>query len=301
MIPTDSAYIEASKLNLPLLKVDKSGYSTNDLVAFLKTGKANAGELSTEYLNNRFNSFLLAKMNESKEQTLAEHYPDFRNLSNEYFDGILLFDIMNKEVWQKAEKDTLGLTKFFEANRSKYSWTKPKHKGYVIHCKDEATLSKAKAIVSQNKGNNNLPQLLSNLNDSIGKVTIEVGTWGEGDNAYIDKQFYGKDIKKEMKGYPLYFIEERTIAAPEDYTDVKGQIISDYQGTARPGQGNPSGKTRSSGHKKHLRPAAGQTASRYQPAPPPERLRRDPTTRRHLRAFPGGSRPIVLLSSSNRL
>ncbi len=228
--PADSAFLaQAEKIKQPFLKVDKNTYTTDDFVEFLKSDKPRVASVSTEYLNNRLNSFLLAKLSQAKEQSLSSKYPEFRNLSNEYFDGILLFDIMNREVWQKAEKDTAGLEKYFAENKSKYTWEQPKHKGYVIHCKDESTLNKAKEIVVQNKGKNNLPQLLSSLNDSIGRVTIEVGTWGEGDNAYVDKEFYGKENKKDMKAYPLYFIEARSITAPEDYIDVKGQIVSDYQ------------------------------------------------------------------------
>lgn len=228
--PADSAFLaQAQKIKQPFLKVDKNVYTTDDFVEFLKADKPRAATVSTEYFNNRFNSFLLAKLNQAKELSLGNKYPEFRNLANEYFDGILLFDIMNREVWQKAEKDTAGLEKYFADNKSKYTWDQPKHKGYVIHCKDESVLNQAKQIVAQNKGKANLPQLLSNLNDSIGRVTIEVGTWGEGDNAYVDKEFYGKENKKEMKSYPFYFIEARNITAPEDYADVKGQIVSDYQ------------------------------------------------------------------------
>lgn len=230
--PTDSLFlVEAQNIKTPFLKIENNVYPITDFVSFLKTDKPRSGDVSTEYLNNRLNSFLLSKLNQVKEQSLDEKYADFRNLSHEYYDGILMFNIMNQEVWQKAEKDTSGLAKYFSENKTKYAWSAPKHKGYVVHCKDEVTMNKAKEIVAQNKGKKNLPQLLSDLNDSIACVTIEVGTWGEGDNAYVDKDFYGKEIKKgkENKRFPLYFIEEKTISAPEEYTDVKGQIVSDYQ------------------------------------------------------------------------
>ncbi|OJU55920.1 MAG: hypothetical protein BGN96_15245, partial [Bacteroidales bacterium 45-6] len=151
--PGDSAFLaQAQNIKKPFLKVDKETYTTDDFLEFLKAEKPRTAAVSTEYLNNRFNSFLLAKLNLAKEHGLSGKYPEFKNLSNEYFDGILLFDVMNREVWQKAEKDTLSLEKYFAANRAKYTWTAPKHKGYVIHCKDESVLAKAKDIVARNKG-----------------------------------------------------------------------------------------------------------------------------------------------------
>jgi peptidyl-prolyl cis-trans isomerase SurA len=228
--PGDSAFVaEAAKIKLPLLKVDKNNYSIDDFMAFVKKEKPRAGALSTEYLADKYQSFVYAKLKEAKEKGLIFKNPEYRNLSNEYFDGILLFDVMNAEVWQKAEKDTAGIENFFAANKAKYQWTSPKQKGYVIHCKDESTLQKAKEIIAKNKGDKRLPHLLTSLNDSVMVLRVEVGTWGEGDNAYIDKLIYGKTNEKEMKGFPLFFAETKTINSPEDYTDVKGQIVSDYQ------------------------------------------------------------------------
>ena len=34
--------------------------------------------------------------------------PDYRFLLQEYYEGILLFDIMEKEVWSKASEDSVG-------------------------------------------------------------------------------------------------------------------------------------------------------------------------------------------------
>lgn len=230
--PTDSSFIaDANKLKQPLFKIGDNLYTTTDFASYLKTDKSRNSLVSTEFLDNAFDAYSLEKLTVAKEQGLAKQYPEFKDLSNEYFDGILLFDIMNKEVWQKAEKDTAGLEKYFEENRSKFVWKEPKYKGYVVHCKNQSTMDQAKAIIAANIGAKNLPQLLSALNDSTARVNIEVGTWSEGDNPYVDKQFYGKELKKDMKAFPLFFVEARSINAPEEYTDVRGQIISDYQDT----------------------------------------------------------------------
>jgi peptidyl-prolyl cis-trans isomerase SurA len=53
---------------------------------------------------------------------LEERDPAFRDLMNEYRDGIVLFRIMEDSVWNKANTDTVGLESLFQANADKYQW-----------------------------------------------------------------------------------------------------------------------------------------------------------------------------------
>ncbi len=57
-----------------------------------------------------------------EESKLDSLYPDFRNLMQEYRDGILLFELTDKKVWSKAVKDTVGLKEFYETNKKNYMW-----------------------------------------------------------------------------------------------------------------------------------------------------------------------------------
>ena len=52
---------------------------------------------------------------------LEEKYEDLRNLVREYHDGILLFDVSLREVWDKANQDTEGLANFFKQNKKNYT------------------------------------------------------------------------------------------------------------------------------------------------------------------------------------
>ena len=63
------------------------------------------------------------------DEHLEEKYPELKNLVQEYHDGILLFEVSLREVWDKAAKDTAGLENFFKANKKKYTWDAPHWKG----------------------------------------------------------------------------------------------------------------------------------------------------------------------------
>ena len=68
---------------------------------------------------NRFVDFTCLEYEESK---LEQKYPEYKKLLNEFRDGILLFDLTTKKVWNRAIEDTIGLQKFYELNSKDYFW-----------------------------------------------------------------------------------------------------------------------------------------------------------------------------------
>jgi peptidyl-prolyl cis-trans isomerase SurA len=55
-----------------------------------------------------------------EDSRLEMKYPDFRYLVKEFHDGMLLFEINSREVWNKPYNDTTGLQNFFQRNNEKY-------------------------------------------------------------------------------------------------------------------------------------------------------------------------------------
>src|SRR5690606_34260855 len=79
-------------------------------------------------------------VNDYEEHRLAKENEDFKNLMQEYRDGIMLFELMDQNVWGKASRDSAGLKAFYEANKQKYQW-EPGFTGTVYRFKDEAALN----------------------------------------------------------------------------------------------------------------------------------------------------------------
>ena len=61
-------------------------------------------------------SFVNTKCLDYEESMLEVKKPEFRNLMKEYKDGILLFELMDRMVWTKAVKDSVGLEAFRKKN-----------------------------------------------------------------------------------------------------------------------------------------------------------------------------------------
>ena len=104
-----------------LFTLEEKSYSQLDLQTNLKTRKIldQAGALLW------CNKFIEDELRSREEKFLMENNLEYKMLRKEYYQGILLFSIMEEKVWKKAERDTVGLLKFYENNPSLFTFTGP--------------------------------------------------------------------------------------------------------------------------------------------------------------------------------
>lgn len=163
---------------------------------------------------------------------LEEKYVDLRNLVNEYHDGILLFDVSLREVWDKANQDTEGLQTYFKANKKQYTWDEPRFKGCVIYAKNEIAAKSAKQIVKSANPDSVMNYLNQRVNvDSVMYARVERGLWKQGANGAVDK--YGFKVKNAeytpSEEYPIVLLVGKVIKSPQEYMDERGKVTTDYQ------------------------------------------------------------------------
>ena len=167
------------------------------------------------------------------DEQLENKYPELKNLVQEYHDGILLFEVSLREVWDKAAKDSAGLEKYFQANKKNYTWEKPHWKGYVLFCKDKSSAKAAQAIVRSAEPDSIEAYINRRLNnDSIQYVYLQPGyLYEQGKNAAVDKYVFGDKNAKftPNENQPIVICEGKKLKAPETWMDEKGRVTTDYQ------------------------------------------------------------------------
>ena len=221
--------VEIRKLNGPLATFENNVISQSDLGNLLANSQGFRG-IKSDFVKDNFNRLVSEKLRAYELSQLGKKYPDYRNLMQEYHDGILLFEVMNNQVWDKATRDTEGLTNYFNNNKAKYAWDNPRYKGRVIYAKDKVTLKAAKNIVKRAEKDSVDKYLNQRLNDSIQYVKVEKGLWTEGENKVVDAKIFKKAKYTPTPEYPYYFLSgTKLISLPEDYTDVRGAVTADYQ------------------------------------------------------------------------
>jgi peptidyl-prolyl cis-trans isomerase SurA len=182
--------------------------------------KASAGAVTKEQLL------------EQRADSLATADPEMRYLIKEYHDGLLLYEISNRTIWDKAAKDEAALERYFKKHKKQYRWDEPRFKGMAYHVKEQADVKAVAKCVKKLKfedWNEALRKAFNN--DSIIRIRVEKGLFKKGDNALIDREEFGvRDAKVDsVKGYPIDATYGKMIKKPQDYTDVRGLVIADLQ------------------------------------------------------------------------
>ena len=175
-----------------------------DYVYSMSKYKDNSAIAQTQGL---INSFIDDEIIRFEDSRLEQKYPEFRHLIQEYHDGILLFNISNDKVWEKAIKDTAGLKTFFEQNIKRYAWQTPHYKGKIIYCKDPAT---AKTLQKKFKKMtaSQIAEHIASLNKDSVVVEYKSGLWEKGENPVIDNLAFGNKAASYQtpKEYPYVFV-----------------------------------------------------------------------------------------------
>lgn len=167
------------------------------------------------------------------DSLLEEIEPEFGNISREYHDGLLLFDISSKEIWEKAAQDSVGMEKWFNSNKKNFRFTEPCFKGLVFFCLDEDIFNQIKNELEGVDFSEWVDKAVEFNKESI-KLRVMRGPSGngiflKGQNAYVDNIVFGTGEYEPIKKYPYVNVLGKVIKEPENINDVSGQVTDAYQ------------------------------------------------------------------------
>lgn len=224
---------EGRKLDKVMFTLDKEKVTQKDFAKYLESHQIARNKTEVKPLIDQlYNQFVEEKVLAYEEQRLASKYPEYKALLQEYRDGILLFDLMDKMVWSKAVKDTAGLKEFYEKNKQKFMWGE-RTEATIFTAANEEVGKKLRAMLTDKKKKYTDEELLTALNkDSQLNLKIESGKFGKGENEFVDQAGtsigLSNDIKKD--GKVVIVDVKRTIAPePKSLNEAKGLITAEYQ------------------------------------------------------------------------
>lgn len=210
--------------NLLLYKLDNEDYDQNKI--------GNSIEKIYYTLNSKqYNNRIDALYNEVEKNNVINRYKkdiqqnneEYKSLIREYRDGIMIFDISEQKIWNKALEDTIGVRKFFEQNAVQYKKAATIKERTIISKKQKNAKKIYKYLIQNPNTNNNVLQdkLLA-----FGEKSQIISTEKKATNNNQSTIFKPKKTNDAYVIAQEYqFIPER----PMTFEECRGYVVADYQ------------------------------------------------------------------------
>ena len=168
---------------------------------------------------------------QQQSDSLAAINPEMKYLFQEYHDGLLLYEISSREVWDKASSDEVALKAWFDTHKKSYVWKEPRYKGIAYHVKTKQDVKAVKKCVKNLPFDEWTEALRTTFNpDSVIRIRVEKGIFKLGDNATIDKMvFKTEEASNANPDYPIDAVYGKKLKRPDCYQDVRQQVVEDLQ------------------------------------------------------------------------
>lgn len=178
----------------------------------------------------QLDAFVIKSVLDYENSRLESKYPAFRLLMQEYKEGMLLFEISNREVWERAVADEAGQTAYFDSHKSDYKYKEPRYKGVVVHCADKKMAKQIKKMIKKLPEEVWADTIAKAFNrDSVEVVKVEAGLFAKGDNKYVDKLVFKTGSFEPLESYPFTAVFGGKRKGPDSYKEVRGPLAADYQ------------------------------------------------------------------------
>jgi len=210
-------------------------YLLSDFANYLvhKQSQIKQGDDKYTFVKTLFNQYSEEMIIEYENERLEGKYPEFKALMKEYRDGILLFDLMDKNVWSKAVKDTAGLKSYYETIKENYKYG-PRAEAAIYTCKGETELKALQKLLKKAPKKGYTPETISSMlnKDTIPAVTYQIVKVEKGVNALVDQTPWVKNqnsVYRENNEIKLVSVLNLLNPEPKPLQEVKGLVTAEYQ------------------------------------------------------------------------
>ena len=222
---------KAQGLDKTVFSLGSVKFTQQDLANYIAQKQTKRTTDIPGFFNETYSSFVADNCIAYEDKRLEEKYPDFRMLVQEYHDGILLFDLTDKNVWSKAVKDSTGLAGFYAANPGKYMWDKRFHASVVTILKPaDVNTDDVRNMFSAGK---TPEEVLNYFNtDTTLNILIETAKFSEGDSPVADKVKWKTGLSPMVdspSGPSFVYGYEIVPPEPKSIQEARGLVTADYQ------------------------------------------------------------------------
>ncbi|MEO7960618.1 MAG: peptidylprolyl isomerase [Ginsengibacter sp.] len=212
-----------------LFSFNNANVSVGDWLQYLQRLNENSQNTVEHKYALLLNDYINIAATENYRKRLEQFSPAFRQQMIEFREGNMLFEIMDKNVWSKANSDSIGLKYFYDQHKDKYKW-ETSADAILFSCVNSTIANQVidsinkgdswREIVSDNSaqvqadsGRYELSQIpvVERTNFTKGLITAPVINQGDGTTTFANI-------------ISLYPQEQ-----PRSFDEARGMVVNDYQ------------------------------------------------------------------------
>ncbi|MGJ8684016.1 MAG: peptidylprolyl isomerase [Nonlabens sp.] len=165
------------------------------------------------------------------DENLEFENKDFAFIYNEYKEGLLLFDLLETKIWNKAKEDSLGQQAYYNEHKEKYQW---KRRLDIIMTQNttEEVAQEVKKLLEQGTDKTAIKEQFNV--DGRTKVMISSGIVEETYNRLPDNFEVTIGVSsiyhdKKTGFYKVIVVNEILEPTQKTLDEARGAVINDYQ------------------------------------------------------------------------
>lgn len=222
------------ELKATMFEIGTQKYGQQDFLQYIQRltqGKLNGNK--TDAFRELYRVYSEKMLTEAQMKNLEKTNPEYKKLAGEYRNGVLIFDMMDKNIWSKANQDTAGLKAFYEKNADNYMW-KPGFTGVVFQSKNHEALTQIMAALEKGASvTEALKAVNTPSNDE--KIYQQTGRFDFEHVARVDKSKIVANkpvgIAPDVKEGEIVIFADETFDSPQrkTFAEARDLVVDDYQ------------------------------------------------------------------------
>jgi peptidyl-prolyl cis-trans isomerase SurA len=207
----------------------KTKLTVKDWLDFVRSYKG-SGELYHGESNAALlEKFISTTVMEYYKKHLEDYNAEFRYQMDEFKDGNVLFEVMERNIWGKASADVNELQKYYNENKGKYLWAASADV-IIFNCSSKLFADSARAAVLKGK---DWKKIVENANNNVladsGRFELEqlpVKIDSKNTAGYVSEI-----VVSPVDGNTsfLKIVHHYNANLQRDFDEARGLVINDYQ------------------------------------------------------------------------
>lgn len=210
--------------NAVLFHMKGNAFRVRDFLQYVQKHQKAVARSPQQYLEQLYEAYVSSVEDELLDNLIMAESPDYRWLLREYYEGVLLFEIMDQEVWKKAADDSAGQHRFYMANVQKYQ-AGERIEGRIFSSPSSENIRDLHNML-QRGDTLRLPSFIAERN-----IRREDGVFERHDRPVLGKIRPALGLRTVENGDLYYLVEIRRILPPghRTFAEARAAVISDYQ------------------------------------------------------------------------